>query len=291
VSNVSDGGSLGENAEELRERAFHTNRLIEKAPAPFDSWFEVDVALQIASNGYRVVPQYEFADKRIDLVVEGEKSQLAVECDGDFWHGADEYTADMERQRKLELERCGWHFFRIRESRYYADPGKALEHLWTLLDRMGIKSLSAETEPEYEDDENGFDDDYETTVDSQTIQPQEEMVEEAAEESPTKQDKRDKSTDSDLPEDIHQALSVKADVICKAIIQILEQRPKFSSVREKVPTYILKLWNIRSRGKPREQFAKRVDEQIAIMDRKGYIIVYKSKNVRVKLGWVRYPNQ
>jgi hypothetical protein len=95
---------------------------------------------------------------------------------------------------------------------------------------------------------------------------------------------------SDIPEDIHQAIRVKANVICKAIIQVLEQRPKFSSVRENVPTYILKLWNIRSRGKPREQFAKRVDQQIAIMDRKGHVIIYKSKNERVKLGWVRYQD-
>jgi len=51
----------------------------------------------------------------------------------------------------------------------------------------------------------------------------------------------------------------------------------------------LKLWNIRTRGKPREQFAKRVDIQISNMERKGYLIVYKSKNVRIKLGWVRYP--
>jgi hypothetical protein len=80
-------------------------------------------------------------------------------------------------------------------------------------------------------------------------------------------------------------------LICKAIIKVLEQRPKFSSVRENIPTYILKSWNIVSRGKPREQFAKRVNEQIAIMDRKGYVIIYKSKNIRVKLGWVKYQDK
>ncbi|MFZ5995043.1 MAG: AAA domain-containing protein [Thermodesulfobacteriota bacterium] len=287
ISHISQ--ALGESAEELRERAFRANRAIEKPPPPFDSWFEVDVALQIAGNGYRVVPQYEFADKRIDLVIQGEKSQLAVECDGDFWHGVDEYTADMERQRKLE--RCGWHFFRIRESRYYADPEKALESLWSFLDRMGIRSLSAKTELEFEDDDNSFDDDDKSPAESQTFTPHVDDDEEFASASPPKQDIGGKSSNLGLPEDIHQALRIKADVICKAIIQVLKQRPKFSSVREKVPTYILKLWNIRSRGKPREQFAKRVDEQIAIMDRKGYVIVYKSKNVRVKLGWVRYQDQ
>ena len=168
MSHISQG--LGKNAEELRERAYRANRTIEKPPVPFDSWFEVDVALQIASNGYRVVPQYEFADKRIDLVIQGEKSQLAVECDGDFWHGIDEYTADMERQRKLV--RCGWNFFRIRESRYYADPENALEPLWTLLDRMGIRSLFAEREPELEDEENNLDADDDTTVERNTSQLQ-----------------------------------------------------------------------------------------------------------------------
>ncbi len=91
-----------------------------------------------------------------------------------------------------------------------------------------------------------------------------------------------------MSKNIHEAPRVKDDDICKAIIKVLEERPKFSCVREKLPTYILKMWSIRSRGRPREQFAKRVDQQISIMERKGYVIVYKSKNVRVKLGWVRY---
>ncbi|MDX8411596.1 MAG: DUF559 domain-containing protein [Mariprofundaceae bacterium] len=178
--------ALGENAEELRERAYRANRAIEKAPSPFDSWFEMDVALQIASQGYRVVPQYKFADKRIDLVVQGEKSQLAVECDGDFWHGAEEYTADTERQRKLE--RCGWHFFRIRESRYYADPEKSLEPLWSLLARMGIRPLTIEAAPGCEvDDSCSADDDDEPTVENHTTRPEEERAEEPVEEPLPKQ--------------------------------------------------------------------------------------------------------
>jgi len=279
--------ALGKDAEELREKAFRANRMNEKAPLPFDSWFEVDVTLQIAGKGFRVVPQYEFADKRIDIVIQGEKSQLAVECDGDFWHGADEYSADTERQRKLE--RCGWKFFRIRESRYYADPEKALEPLWSLLEQMGILSLTATYKQDTEsEDDNGYDDEDDIAEESE-ITPN--LVGED-EESPkpilTQQTLWLEREASDSPGDIHQALNVKTNVICKAIIQVLEQRPNFSSVREKIPTYILKLWNIRSSGKPRAQFAKHVDQQIAIMDRRGYVIIYKSKNERVKLGWVTY---
>ncbi|MEE8367855.1 MAG: AAA domain-containing protein, partial [Thermoanaerobaculia bacterium] len=55
---------------------------------PFESMFEQDVFGRIKSRGYRVVPQVPFAGYRIDLVIEGVGSKLAVECDGDEWHGA-----------------------------------------------------------------------------------------------------------------------------------------------------------------------------------------------------------
>ncbi len=67
-----------------------------------ESEFEREVATELANDGYRVIPQYPAAGKRIDLVVEGTKARLAVECDGDKWHGADRYDADMARQRMLE---------------------------------------------------------------------------------------------------------------------------------------------------------------------------------------------
>lgn len=60
------------------------------------------MATELANAEYRVIPQYPAAGKRIDLVVEGTKARLAVECDGDKWHGADRYEADMARQRMLE---------------------------------------------------------------------------------------------------------------------------------------------------------------------------------------------
>jgi very-short-patch-repair endonuclease len=129
----------GLNIEELRLAAHQADRKTEFAPKPFDSWFEVDVALQIAGRGYSFVPQYEFAGRRIDLVIQGKQAQLAVECDGDYWHGPERYEADLARQR--QLERCGWQFFRIRECLYYADADKALAPLWPLLERMGIAPI------------------------------------------------------------------------------------------------------------------------------------------------------
>jgi hypothetical protein len=84
-----------------------------------------------------VIPQYEVAGKRIDLVVEDRERRLAVECDGDAWHGPDRYEADMARQRMLE--RCGWKFIRVRGSIFYANRSKAIRDLIDAINAHGIE--------------------------------------------------------------------------------------------------------------------------------------------------------
>ena len=101
-----------------------------------ESQFEKDVCEAIHQKGYKVIPQYRVASYRIDMVIEGERNQLAVECDGDEWHGIDVYEKDVARQRILE--RCGWRFWRIRGCEYYRAPDKSLEPLWKILSEMGI---------------------------------------------------------------------------------------------------------------------------------------------------------
>jgi len=93
-----------------------------------------------------VIPQYEVHNFRIDLVVVGERTRLAVECDGEAWHGPEQYARDVARQR--DLERCNWRFFRLRESEFYRDPDAALAPLWDLLKERGIWPRSYEPEPE-----------------------------------------------------------------------------------------------------------------------------------------------
>jgi transcription elongation GreA/GreB family factor len=133
----------GINLEDLEKSAHHTNRSIVKPPEPFDSWFEVDVALEIARKGYYIIPQLEVAGKFIDLVIEGGQARLAVECDGDESHGVEQYENDMQRQRLLE--RCGWVFYRIRASAFYADRESALNSLWEMLEERGIRPQSGES--------------------------------------------------------------------------------------------------------------------------------------------------
>jgi very-short-patch-repair endonuclease len=126
----------GIDVVKLRQQALETRRVDSRAPLPFDSWFEVDVFLQIVDRGFRAIPQYELAGKRIDLLIEGMRGRLAVECDGDQWHGLEEWDRDVDRQRMLE--RCGLQFWRVRGSAYYRDPVAALQPLWRVLDDQGV---------------------------------------------------------------------------------------------------------------------------------------------------------
>ena len=141
---------VGIDRDELERRVRSDNRVIVKPPPPFDSWFEVDVTLELLRRNYAVRPQHEVAGKRIDLVVEGGQARLAVECDGDNWHGADRYEADMQRQR--QLERCGWEFFRIRESAFYSNKENALSGLWQALEERSILPISRSSAARPEDD-------------------------------------------------------------------------------------------------------------------------------------------
>lgn len=103
-------------------------------PEPFESWFEVDVYNDIVTNNFRVIPQYEVAKGRyrIDLVaLLSNGIKIAIECDGDKFHGAEQFQNDLMRQRVLE--RCGWQFVRIRGAEYYSNRKKALEPLWKKL--------------------------------------------------------------------------------------------------------------------------------------------------------------
>ena len=102
-----------------------------------ESQFERDVLQSILARGYQKVSvQHRVGQFRIDMVVEGPHSRLAVECDGDRWHGPDVWHRDRARQEVLE--RAGWTFERIRGSAFYLDPESALQPLWDRLAELGI---------------------------------------------------------------------------------------------------------------------------------------------------------
>ncbi|MDY7106776.1 MAG: AAA domain-containing protein [Actinomycetota bacterium] len=101
-----------------------------------ESEFERDVLRRLVARGYRVRPQHPVGRFRIDLVVNGTTKRLAVELDGDAYHGPDQWKDD--RNRQAILERLGWTFHRVRGSAFYRDPEEALRGLWDRLDALGI---------------------------------------------------------------------------------------------------------------------------------------------------------
>ncbi|WP_261575258.1 AAA domain-containing protein [Frankia gtarii] len=123
-----------------------TGRLADRC----ESEFERAVLREILGRGYRVRPQHPVGRYRIDLVVEGAPRppapdagaarvrgpRLAVECDGDRFHGPDQWEADLRRQRILE--RLGWTFIRIRGSEFYRHPTRTLDGLWRRLAELDI---------------------------------------------------------------------------------------------------------------------------------------------------------
>ena len=119
-----------------------TQTSMEEAEAIFDRYgsseFHKEVHRLVTARGYRAVPEYKVGTHpyRIDTVIEGLHARLAIECDGDRWHGVDRWEADLERQQVLE--RVGWKFWRLRASVFYRDREKALEPLWQLLEAMKI---------------------------------------------------------------------------------------------------------------------------------------------------------
>jgi very-short-patch-repair endonuclease len=114
-----------------------------------DSEFERLVLKDLRTKGYKVTAQWKVGSYHIDLVIEGLRDRLAVECDGDRFHTIENLQGDMERQ--VVLERLGWRFIRIRGSEFFRDPDRALIPLYERLERMGIEphgSAPASTDTE-----------------------------------------------------------------------------------------------------------------------------------------------
>ncbi|MGO1245797.1 MAG: DUF559 domain-containing protein, partial [Sphingobacterium sp.] len=127
-------------------------RRIGTQPEPFDSWFEVDVYNDIIRKQLSVIPQYEVAkgQYKIDMVaLLPDGTKIAIECDGDKWHGPEQHQNDIMRQKVLE--RCGWQFFRVRGYEYYTNRKKALEPLWNMIPVFEEQEKTPITELNYHD--------------------------------------------------------------------------------------------------------------------------------------------
>ena len=109
-----------------------------------ESEFEKEVYDALTEKGYWVTPQVKVGSYRIDLVVEGDNdSRIAVECDGDRYHGPEKWPEDMNRQRILE--RAGWTFFRFFASAWHRHRKDIMRNLEETLSDAGIKPIEGES--------------------------------------------------------------------------------------------------------------------------------------------------
>ena len=109
-----------------------------------ESGFEFEVFDELVNRGFRVEPQVACGGYRIDFVVEGnEGRRLAIECDGDRFHGPGQWQDDMVRQRVLE--RAGWTFWRCFASSFVRRREAVLADLMQTLQKLGIEPLGSET--------------------------------------------------------------------------------------------------------------------------------------------------
>ncbi len=266
----------GIDHDELERRASQDNRSIVNPPASFESWFEVDVALELLHRDFIVLAQHEVAGKRIDLVVEGGRARLAVECDGDRWHGANHYEGDMQRQR--QLERCGWEFFRVRESAFYADKDAALQQLWLMLEERGIFPGSCFSGPHAGNNEGSQD-----IENRQIFEEFDDDDTSENEDRPYSDDSPDEDAEHDTSSAGRHAEEVTTTEIQNAIVNTLSKCPNRSCTVHSLASRVLKEVGVLTRGNPRKIFERRVMRNLNTLEEQRIIEKYKAKNNRVRL--------
>ena len=116
--------------------------------------FQRSVQQLLVERGFDVIPQHQAGAYVIDLVVIGNNSRLAIECDGEQAHSMEKLQEDLERQ--AVLERLGWTFVRVRGSLFFRDETRALEPVFRRLQKLNItpKSPSASARENELTDEN-----------------------------------------------------------------------------------------------------------------------------------------
>lgn len=116
---------------------------VEQRRSLCESPFEQEIYDELTQRGYRVIPQVKVGHYRIDMVVEGSNdARMAIECDGDKYHGIDKWEDDMQRQRVLE--RAGWVFWRCFASVFIRRRKEVLAELLHAMAERGIEPVGSE---------------------------------------------------------------------------------------------------------------------------------------------------
>jgi len=132
----------GDYRRRLIEHALDPNaweRELQKRSArvdPRSKVFQGAVMRRLMENGFNVTAEFPAGAYSIDLVVAGGGRRLAVECDGEQFHGPEKLQEDLERQ--AVLERLGWTFVRLRGSLFFRDEDRSLEPMFARLAELNI---------------------------------------------------------------------------------------------------------------------------------------------------------
>ena len=250
-----------------------------------ESPFEIEVYDMLNAAGYRILPQVRAGGYRIDLVVEGTAGRrLAVECDGDQYHGPDVWMDDLQRQRTLE--RAGWRFWRCWGSSWVRDPEGCFRSLIEALEEQGVDPIG------------GMDADLSDVVEYREVYgyPQEELPELETMNEEEHADEGDAPDEEAMPASVAQDSKATAvslvprrvddvdDATIGHVIQsVLGKCPNRTCTVDSLPTKVLKALDIRTRSGPRAEFAKRVQRIAVKLERKGVIERYAATNERFRL--------
>jgi very-short-patch-repair endonuclease len=100
--------------------------------------FQRAVWQRLVEAGLKPVPQFRIGAFRIDFVVNApDGRRLAVECDGERFHGAETFAQELRRQAILErVGNCV--FVRLRASLFHRDPDAAMAPVWQRAEELGL---------------------------------------------------------------------------------------------------------------------------------------------------------
>ncbi|HEY0705812.1 MAG TPA: AAA domain-containing protein [Polyangia bacterium] len=132
IEHIQNPGAAAESAPE-------TVRTRRRTP----SAFEAEVLAGLRGAGFQADTQVDVGGYRIDIVVSDGRRRVAIECDGDRVQALDRVADEMARQ--AVLERVGWRFIRLRSTKYFRDPARAIESLIAELGRLGIEPGAGKT--------------------------------------------------------------------------------------------------------------------------------------------------
>lgn len=261
-----------------------------------ESDFEREMFDLLVKYNFRVKPQVRCGSYRIDFVVEGsEGRRLAVECDGDKYHGPGQWMDDMTRQRILE--RAGWTFWRCFASSFVMRRQEVFDDLLATLAKMGIDPLGSESTDNTEWVAHKKVDPYKIVIEqdkasapssgeqSRNANDDEDSIDNIENQN----DFDEKKAPGDEIEEAVDTLSnrhlenIELAEIQLVILKVLSECPNQSCTIDSIATRVLKDLGIITRGNPRSEFEKKVNKCLSVLERKNKISKYKAKNMRIKL--------